>query len=356
TNEEMKNYAGLSLARIGLPALPILLDLFKRDKTMRPLVSGIIAEMGGVALPRLLDEFKTLESSQTQGSEMGLSLMSIILDISLSDTKQMHALFEIKDDEMLRMLTGILVSKGNMVIDPLISAILTWEKPIPTLVLQTFNSLKSSVLTRIHQVMGQLPDRDLRRIPLIHLLGELRDPSSSSFIFDSLNDSDRRIRIAATHELGKFGQEALTSLTKIMQDPDTGVRVAAIESMGDLGLPALDQLLLSLKDEEGDIRAAAINGIGKIGEPAKFMLIQALNDSDRQVRKDVVRLLDSFGWEPKYTTDRLSYLFAREDWDMLVQIGPPSTDILARGVQNADPEIREACREALKKIRNSLPP
>ncbi len=355
-DEEVVNYAGLSLSRIGLSALPDLLALFKSNKAMIPLISGIIAGMGGVALPYLIEEFQSLESSGAQGSEMGLSMMSMILEISLSDTNQMHALFGIKDEEMLRMLTGILVSKGNVVIDPLISAILTWDKPTPTLVLQTFNSLKSSVLTRVHHVMGQLPDRDLRRIPLIRLLGELRDPSSSAIILDALNDSDRRVRIAAAHELGKLGPEALAPLTRAMQDADVGVRVAAIESMGDLGLPALDQLLLSLKDEEGDIRAAAINGIGKIGEPAKFMLIQALNDSDRQVRKDVVRLLDSFGWEPKYTTDRLSYLFAREDWEMLVHIGPPSTDILARGVKNADPEISEACREALKKIRSSLPP
>ena len=242
-----------------------------------------------------------------------------------------------------------------MVIDPLIGALITWNRPIPTLVLLAFNSLKTPALARVHQVLAQLPDGDIRRIPLIQVLGEIKDPSSSALIFDALHDSDKRIRIAAVREVGKFGQDALDPLTRAMKDPDTGVRVAAIESMGDIGLPALDQLLFSLKDENGDIRAAALNGIGKIGEPAKFMLIQALHDPDRQVRQDVVRLLDSFGWEPKYTTDRISYFFAREAWDALIRIGPPSTDILARGVQDQDLEISEACRDTLKKIRSSLP-
>ena len=354
-DEEVVNYASLSLARIGLPALPTLFNLFNEDKTMVPLVSNIFANMGGVALPRLLDEFKALESSGEQGSERGISLMSMIIDISLNNTEQMHHLFSITDPEMLRMLTGLLVSKGNVVIDPIIGALLSWDKITPALVLQTFASMKGPVLTRVHQVMEQLPNRDIRRIPLIHLLGDLKDPSSASIIFNALHDSDRRIRIAAVRELGKFGKEALEPLTSAMQDEDHEVRVAAIESMGDVGLPVLDQLLAGLKDEDGDIRAASIKGIGKIGEPAKFMLIQALVDSDRRVRRDVVKLLESFNWEPKYTTDRLSYLFAREAWDTLVKIGPPSMDVLARGTKDEDPEVSNACREALKQIRSNLP-
>lgn len=354
-DEEVVNYAGLSLARIGEPAIAPLFNLFNEDKTMVPLISSIFANMGGVALPRLLDEFKALEKTGQQGSERGISLMSMILDISMNDAPQMHHLFSLKDPEMQRMLTGILVSKGTTVIDPIISALLNWTKPTPHLVLQTFASMKGQVVARVHQVIEQLPNRDLRVIPLIHLLGDLMDPSSAPIIFKALQDPDRKIRIAAVRELGKFGREALEPLTSALQDGDHDVRVAAIESMGDIGLPVLDQLLTALKDEDGDIRAAAINGIGKIGEPAMFMLIQALNDTDRRVRQDVVRLLQGFGWQPKYTTDRLSYLFAREDWDTLIKIGPPSMDILARGVKDPDPEVSKACHEALKQIKSRLP-
>jgi len=354
-DEEVVNYAGLSLARIGQPAIPALFTLFNEDKAMVPLVSSIFANMGGVALPRLLDEFKALESSGEQGSDRGISLMSMILDISMNDASQMHHLFSLTDPEMLRMLTGILVSKGTTVIDPIIGSLLSWTKPIPTMVLQIFSSMKGQVLTRVHQVIEQLPGHDIRKIPLIHLLGDLRDPSSAPIIFKSLHASDRRIRIAVVRELGKFGREALEPLTNALKDEDREVRVAAIESMGEIGLPVLDQLLAALKDEDSDIRAAAINGIGKIGEPAMFMLIQSLTDQDRRVRKDVVHLLQGFGWKPKYTTDRLSYLFAKEDWDALVNIGPPSMDTLARGLKDSDTEISNACREALKQIRSRLP-
>ena len=355
-DDDLVNYAGISLARIGGSALPILLDLFRTDTQLRPLVSGILAEMGGVALPEILQEFKRLESRQEQGSEQGIALMSIILNISLTDTKQMHTLFAITDEEMVRMLTGLLVSKGNVVIDPIISSLLSWDKPIPTLVYKTFMSMKNPVVTRVHQVMEQLPGGDSRKIPLIHLLGTLTDPSSEPILSALVHAPDHQIRSAAIRELGKYGRVSLVHLTEAMQDQNILVRIAAVEAMGDIGIQALDQLLIALKDEHGEIRTAAIREIGKIGEPAKFMLIQALTDPDRLVRQDVVRLLDTISWEPKYTTDKLSYFYAKEDWEALVRIGPPSTDILVRGLQDKDGEISTACREALKKIRDSLPP
>ena len=127
-DEEVANYAGLSLARIGEPAIAPLFNLFNEDKTMVALISSIFANMGGVALPRLLDEFKTLETTGQQGSERGISLMSMILDISMNDAPQMHHLFSLKDPEMQRMLTGILVSKGTTVIDPFIKCSFELDK------------------------------------------------------------------------------------------------------------------------------------------------------------------------------------------------------------------------------------
>ncbi|HWQ67116.1 MAG TPA: HEAT repeat domain-containing protein [Methanospirillum sp.] len=349
------NYAGLTLARIGDPALPALFELFKKNEAMIPLVSRIFVEMGGQALPRLLDEFSTLEKAGEQGSSRGIALMSMILEISLTNTEQMKQLFSIRNDELTRMLSGILISKGEVVLDPMIGALLSWDREIPDLVIQTFSNMRVRVLTRIHEVFEHLPDQDNRRIPLIRVLGELHDPSSAPILFNALNDSDKGIRVTAARVLGRFGPEALKPLTKAMQDDSLQVRVAATEAMGEVGLAALDQLLKALKDDNGDIRAAAIAGIGKVGEPAKFMLIESLNDEDRNVRKEVVQLLDSFSWEPKYTTDRLSYLYAKEDYSALIKIGPPSVDILARGLHDPDPEVREACRDALTKIRSALP-
>ncbi|MCZ2417073.1 MAG: HEAT repeat domain-containing protein [Burkholderiales bacterium] len=103
-----------------------------------------------------------------------------------------------------------------------------------------------------------------------------------------------------------------------------------MESLGDIGLPVLDQLITALKDQDGAIRAAALKGISKIGEPGQFMLVQTLDDKDRKVRSAVAKLLEDTGWVPKYTTDRLSYLFAKEQFEDLIKIGPPSVDILAR--------------------------
>jgi len=169
-----------------------------------------------------------------------------------------------------------------------------------------------------------------------------------------LQDPDHEIRMTAIRELGKFGREALGPLTDAMHDPDPHVRAAAVESLGDIGLPVLDQLIAALKDPDGSIRAAALKGISKIGEPGQFMLVQTLDDKDRKVRNAVARLLEESGWKPKYTTDRLSYLFAKEKFDDLIRIGPPSVDTLAKGLHDDDPEIRERSRDALAVIRDSI--
>ena len=192
-------------------------------------------------------------------------------------------------------------------------------------------------------------------MPLLHILGLLKNPKAMPLILGALKDGDYGVRLAAVQELGKFGREALEPLTEAMHDRNPEVRAAAVESLGYIGLPVLDQLITALKDEDGSIRAAAIQGIARIGEPGQFMLIQSLDDPDRQVRIAVSRLLDESGWEPKYTTDRISYLFASEKFDELVQIGPPSVDVLVKGVRDSDSEIRDRSKEALGIIRNSLP-
>jgi len=199
-----------------------------------------------------------------------------------------------------------------------------------------------------------MPPGDSGRVTLLHLSGLLKDPNSLSLMGKSLQDEDNNIRAAAAQELGNFGPDAKDSLIKAMKDKDPVVRVQAVESLGSIGLPVLDHLVDALKDPDPSIRSAALLGIAKIGEPGQFMLIQSLNDSDREVRKNVAILLENNHYVPKYTTDRISFLFALEDFDSLVKIGPPSLDILIRGLHDSDQEICTKSKKALSDIRNKV--
>ncbi|NLV26361.1 MAG: hypothetical protein GXY48_04230 [Methanomicrobiales archaeon] len=348
-----QQYAIHALTRIGTPAASALMSLMQEDESLVPMISRILAKMGGSALPELVQELQTLKESGEEGSNRGIAVMSLITEIGLSNHEDMKKLFLIQDPELTGMFERIFISKGEPILAPVLEATLD-EPRIPDLAQGIFSSMRPQTQNVATKLMHSLKPGDRKKIGLLQVLGLMKEPSSAQIMYDSLKDPDHEIRMTAIRELGKFGREALEPLTDAMHDKDPHVRAAAVESLGDIGLPVLDQLISALKDSDGNIRAAAITGIAKIGEPAQFMLIQSLDDKDRNVRSAVARLLENSGFKPKYTTDRLSFLFAKELFDDLIQIGPPAVDILARGLHDDDAEIRERSREALTAIRDSI--
>ncbi len=352
-DQTVQHYAIAALTKIGQPAASALMSLMQEKESLVPLISRILARMGGAALPELIAELKTLQAEGQEGSSRAIAIMSLITEIALSSPQDMRTLFTIADPTLTSMFERIFISKGEQILGPLLHAV-TYESTVPPMAASIFTALRPQAQAAAIQFYNSLQPGDRKRIALLHVLGILKDPSSMQIMYDALKDPDQEIRMTAIKELGKFGREALGPLTDAMHDPDPYVRAAAVESLGDIGLPVLDQLITALKDPDGHIRAAALKGISKIGEAGQFMLVQTLDDPDRQVRRAVAHLLEESGWKPKYTTDRLSYLFAKEAFDELIQIGPASVDTLAKGVHDADPDIQERSRQALAAIRDSL--
>ncbi len=350
-NPDTVKFAGLALTGIGKPAAEAILPILEKDDGMVPILTKILAGMGGIALPQLLDEFTDLHEEGKAGSQRGIALMNMIIEIALTGNDQMKYLYDIKDHEISRMITNMMVSRGDMIVEPVLKSVLLLKTPVPDILVDILRPVKAKAFELIEGIMQALSDNDQRKIPLIGLLGALGDSSNMPVLVNCMKSEDKRVKLAAVKELTRFGRDALEPLTEAMNDKDTDVRITAVEAMGSIGLPVLDLLLNALKDKDGRIRKAAITGIAKTGEPAQFMLVQALDDPDRNVRSDVVKLLAKMKWKPKYTTDRLSYLFASEDFDTLVRIGLPSEDILTRGLNDNDPEIVKASKAALVKIR-----
>ncbi len=348
-----QQYAIHALTRIGSPAASALMSLMQTDESLVPLISKILAGMGGSALPELIQELESLQAAGQEGSSRGIAVMSLITEIALSNRDDLRHLFSLQNPVLTTMFERIFISKGEQILPPLLDAVMA-EQSVPAMAANIVTSMRAQAQAAVIRLLKSVGPGDRRRIALLQVLGVLKDPSSASVMYDALSDPDQEIRMTAIRELGKFGREALGPLTDAMHDADPKVRAAAVESLGDIGLPVLDQLIAALKDPDGSIRAAALKGISKIGEAGQFMLVQTLDDKDRHVRKAVAKLLDESGWKPKYTTDRLSYLFAKEMFDELVRIGPPSVDTLARGLHDDDPEIRERSREALAVIRDSI--
>ena len=346
-------YAGTAIAHTGKDAAPILIENFQDDSDP-DVLARILSDIGITAMPPLISALSELNATGHGGTRRSVGLMECLVTLALADEKQMHVLFGLTDKALIRFIATIMIREGERVLDPLISALMSWKGETPVLIYDIFSSMKNEAAQRLHNAIASIPSGDERKIPILQLLGSLRNPSSSAFLLECLNDPSAEIRLAAVREMGKFGKDALKPLQKASKDESLAVRAAAISAMGDVGLPALDSLITVLREPETPIRTAAIEGIAKIGEPAKIMLVQVLIDRDRDVRKNVVHLLGKIGWKPKYTIDKLDYLFASEDWDSLVKMGPSAMDVLERGLKDDNEEIRVKSEECLKQIQSNL--
>ena len=351
-------YAGSAVANSDKDGVALLIQNFRDDDNPVTL-ARILSEAGSAATHLLLSALSDLSAQGLIRSRRGIGLMQSLIMIALVDEKQMHVLFGLSetDKDLVHIISTIMIREGERVLDPLLKALLSWKGDSPALIYEVFSKMKRESVEKLHAAIADIPAGDTRKVQILQLLGFLHDTSCSPILLECLKDSSDEIRLAAVREMGKCGRGALKPLQKAAKDTNLEVRAAAVVSMGEIGLPAIELLLHELKSPEIIVRNAAVDSIGKIGEPAKIMLVQALAAKDRNVRKNVVHLLEKLSWQPKYTIDRLDYLYAREDWDALARMGPSALDVLQKGLHDNDREIRLKSEKAIRQIRdNFFPP
>jgi predicted nucleic acid binding AN1-type Zn finger protein len=84
----------------------------------------------------------------------------------------------------------------------------------------------------------------------------------------------------------------------------------------------------------------------------KFLLPSLKSDSADE-RKKVAILLEGRGWIPHTDAEKISFNFARQDWDTLISLGTPAFELLISGLQDKDIKIRIACARSLGILGNS---
>jgi len=348
-------YAGLAVAHSGKDGVVVLIENFHDDDNPE-ILARILSELGPMAMLPLASALFELNATGMSGTKRFFGLMQCLVTLALADAEYMHVLFGLTQKESVNLVTTALSCEGESVLDFLLHALMSWNGETPALAYEICNRMKPAAIEKLHTTLETIPEGDLRKIPILQLLVSLRDASTPFLLLKCLEDPSEAIRLAATRDMGTFGRRTLKSLEKAANDKSAAVRIAAVVSMGEIGIPALDSLFEVLKSKESSIRAVAIDGIAKIGEPAQIMLVQALADKDRDVRKNVVRLLEKISWQPKYTIDKLDYLFAAEDWNGLIKMAQSALDVLEQGLKDDDEEIRSKSREALQQIHENLLP
>ena len=347
-------YAGSAVIHSGRDDVAILIESFHEDDNPE-ILAETLAEIGSMAMLPLVSALLELNGTGMSGTPRFLGLMQCLGALARANDEQMHVLFGLTDKESINLVTSALNHEGEPVLDSLLRSLMSWRGETPALAYEICSRMRAAAIEKLHAAIETIPPGDLRKIPPLQLLVSLNDSSSSSLLLKCLEDPSEEVRLAATRDMGTFGRGALKSLEKAANDTSEAVRIAAVASMGEIGIPALDSLFRALKSDESSIRAVAVDGIAKIGEPAQIMLVQELADKDRDVRKNVVRLLEAISWQPKYTIDKLDYLFAAEDWNGLIKMGSSAIDVLEQGLKDDDEEIHSKSEEALQQIREDLP-
>jgi len=92
--------------------------------------------------------------------------------------------------------------------------------------------------------------------------------------------------IQSIRELQKKGSPAVDFLQLALNDTDKRVRIAAAQALGDIGdSRCLDALIALLADPDKDMRFISASVLGKIGDPrAKEALMHACADENCFVR------------------------------------------------------------------------
>ncbi len=179
-------------------------------------------------------------------------------------------------------------------------------------------------------------------------LGNIRGHRTREHLIKALNDVDPYVRIAAATALDKKGWEPKTQELKIAylfakQDWEALVKI---------GAPAIPTLVKAFSDNSFFIRSEAVITSGNIKDSEAIEpLIEVLGDNNPSIRLEAAKALDKIGWEPKTEEQTIAYLFARQDWEALVEIGAPAIPILEKASCDHNWYISSPAAKALGNIK-----
>lgn len=138
----------------------------------------------------------------------------------------------------------------------------------------------------ILKVRQSLQDADPEvRWSAIQLLYSIRDPQAGALIEKLIAedpDADLRIKIVGLMK-GQENLALLGGLVKGLRDIDKTVRIASLNALGDIGDPSVSTWVTALlKDPEPEVKVAALQTLGRFQEKRKADF-RALAD---KLRKD----------------------------------------------------------------------
>ena len=146
------------------------------------------------------------------------------------------------------------------------------------------------------------------------------------------------------------GSSEIDRLTKALkQAREPYERAEAAKELAELGnRQAVGALIEALKDRAPSVRMAAADALGVLEDPRAIRpLMAALGDKSGGVRSSAAQALTMLEWKPANQRQKIAYLVAVSDFDVLVELGAAAFQPLLAMLKDEDNDIREEAARAL---------
>jgi len=170
-----------------------------------------------------------------------------------------------------------------------------------------------------------------------------------------LGDSNTKVRLDAANRLAAIGNDAMDSVTKLLEHNDYTYRRIAAYILGKIGnTDSVEPLVEALGDDNPDVRKSSAQALNRIGEPSIALLIRALGNISKDVRASAVWSLSKMGAmavEPLLETlsSEVKDIRASGVW-ALTKLGRPSIKPLVKLIIHEEKNTKETAIWGLSKI------
>jgi HEAT repeat protein len=250
SDQQVREHAAIAMAKIGLPAVPFLIQLL--DRTSVP-----------------ADPSQPLASLQRE-------------DARLADLAAV-SLAQIGPPAVSSLIEAVRNQKGNAASYARFIVRATGKRAYPSL-LTALNDKNPDVHSFAAEMLIHIPG-DARAIPMLNRL---------------LRSTEEHLRRDAAYALAAIGQEGDQALVAALQDPNPEVRFQACRSLerDDADPFVVSALAQAVKDPSVEVRQEAVRVLHNIGPSAKSAvpaLTAALSDPEAAVREGAASALGYFG-------------------------------------------------------------
>lgn len=345
-----------------------------------PIAQEALFECGKEAIPYLVSIFRNREEAWPvrYASLVALSTRDEFTNVVYLLTETINS----EDDRHVRRAAIRLASE------------IPSEEATPELISALIKSLKdpdSLVVEAAASTLAEFPEQSKNSVPLIvAILNESASSrvkasaalalgrigkdhqGTSPALLAALKHSDERVRWSAAHALGLVGQakdSSLPALAEALKDPNHIVRRNAAAALGrfELDKETVHALVAALQDEAAEVRAAAAAALSAekaaIENAVNPLTRILLEDSSNEVRLKALSTLSSYKEQARAAVPSLiSALESNPSPDFrrraastlgVIGIGEPSViPTLAKSLNGADPQVREAAALALSKAKD----